>query len=74
MGREYIRLLADVNDSDVDIFPIEGINLEMLRKLNARGADAVVLMLSDEENYELPVHTRSTRRNGFADSLEEYGA
>ena len=39
--------------TDVDIRFIDGINLESLKKLDAKKTESIILMLSDEENYQL---------------------
>ena len=39
--------------SDIFIQEIDGLNLEALDKLQAKKADSIILMLSDEENYKL---------------------
>ncbi len=39
--------------TDISISRIDGLNLDALDKLNAKKADSVILMLSDEENYKL---------------------
>lgn len=45
---------ADVGeDSDVDIHPIPDLSLDALKRLEAGQAEAMVMMLSDEENYQL---------------------
>ena len=38
-------------DSDVEIHPISGLTLDVLNQLDAAQAEAIVTMLSDEENY-----------------------
>jgi len=41
------------NPPDLDVQPVKNISLESLRELKADRADAIVLMMSDEENYRL---------------------
>jgi Trk K+ transport system NAD-binding subunit/Kef-type K+ transport system membrane component KefB/mannitol/fructose-specific phosphotransferase system IIA component (Ntr-type) len=43
----------DLVDSDLDIYPVSDFTLEVLRKLKTGKAEAVVAMLSDEENYQI---------------------
>lgn len=43
----------DIKASDVDIFPISSLSLDVLHQLNAGQAKAIVTMLSDEENYRI---------------------
>ncbi len=45
------KYMEHVNGSDIEICPISDLNPEMLRQLGADKADAVVTLLSDEENY-----------------------
>lgn len=40
-------------DSDIDIHPIADLSLESLKQLEAGQAEAMVMMLSDEENYQI---------------------
>ena len=40
-------------ESDIEISPIEGIKIQELNDLKAKNADAMIMMLSDDENYEL---------------------
>ena len=39
--------------ADVDIYPIPDLTLEALRQLDAGQAEAIVTLLSDEENYQV---------------------
>lgn len=49
-----LRKKADTEEpSDIQIQFIDGINLESLKKLNAKKSESIILMLSDEENYQL---------------------
>lgn len=49
-----LRKKADTEEpSDIDIQFIDGINLESLKKLDAKKSESIILMLSDEENYQL---------------------
>ncbi|MFQ5675732.1 MAG: cation:proton antiporter [bacterium] len=41
------------NDSAIEIHPIPNLNMETLHKLDAGKAEAIVAMLSDEENYKI---------------------
>lgn len=43
----------DVNNSDIEIVSISEINIEMLEQLKAEQAEAIITMLSDEENYKI---------------------
>ncbi|MDI6687029.1 MAG: PTS sugar transporter subunit IIA [Desulfobacterales bacterium] len=43
----------NIKVSDVDIFPISSLTLDVLHQLNAGQAEAIVTMLSDEENYRI---------------------
>jgi len=43
----------DIKASDIDISPISSLTLDVLRQLNAGQAEAIVAMLSDEENYRI---------------------
>lgn len=43
----------DIKASDVDIFPISSLTLDVLHQLNAGQVKAIVTMLSDEENYRI---------------------
>jgi Trk K+ transport system NAD-binding subunit/mannitol/fructose-specific phosphotransferase system IIA component (Ntr-type) len=42
-----------MNTTDIEIIPIPFLSLEELNKLNAGKAEALVTMLSDEENYKI---------------------
>ena len=44
---------TEIEDADFDIYPISGLTLETLRHLEAEHADAIVTLLSDEENYQI---------------------
>lgn len=44
---------SDIKAADVDILPISDLTLETLHQLNAEQAEAIVTMLSDEENYHI---------------------
>ncbi len=53
---KIITLIKDVNKEeykDLDIYYVEELSLEMLKKLDAKLAEAIVLMLTDEENLIL---------------------
>jgi Trk K+ transport system NAD-binding subunit/Kef-type K+ transport system membrane component KefB len=41
------------NDPEIPIVSIDGLDLDSLDKLNAKKSDAMIMMLSDEENYKL---------------------
>ncbi|MFH2047529.1 MAG: PTS sugar transporter subunit IIA [Pseudomonadota bacterium] len=43
----------DANNSDIEILSITEINIEMLEQLKAEQAEAIIVMLSDEENYKI---------------------
>jgi Trk K+ transport system NAD-binding subunit/Kef-type K+ transport system membrane component KefB len=45
--------LPGLKATDVNIYPIQDLNLEALKSLEAGKADAIVTMLSDEENYKI---------------------
>jgi len=47
----YAKKMA--KDSDVEIHPIPGLTLDVLNQLDAAQAEAIVTMLSDEENYRI---------------------
>jgi len=42
-----------IETSDVDILPITDLTLETLHQLNAEQAEAIITMLSDDENYRI---------------------
>ena len=42
-----------LNNADIDIRLIDGLTLETLENLDARLSEAIVLMLSDEDNYKI---------------------
>ncbi|MBK8905720.1 MAG: cation:proton antiporter [Anaerolineaceae bacterium] len=46
-------LVGEAEQSDVPLLPVPGYSLESLQQLDAGRADAAVLMLSDEENYQV---------------------
>jgi Kef-type K+ transport system membrane component KefB/Trk K+ transport system NAD-binding subunit len=46
-----VESLADLEQADVNLVPTADYSLESLHQLDTDRADAVVLMLSDEENY-----------------------
>lgn len=49
-----LKKSTDIDKSDdVDVRFIEGLNLESLEKLEAKKTEAIMLMLSDEENYKI---------------------
>lgn len=48
---EYARISA--KSSDIEIHPIDELNLSTLNKLGTGHADSIVAMLSDEENYRI---------------------
>jgi len=48
-----IRKAEEVSELDIPIYPISKLNLEALRALDAERAQAIVSMLSDEENYQI---------------------
>ena len=43
----------DIEESGGDIYPISSLSLDVLRQLNAEQTEAIVCMLSDEENYQI---------------------
>jgi Trk K+ transport system NAD-binding subunit/mannitol/fructose-specific phosphotransferase system IIA component (Ntr-type)/Kef-type K+ transport system membrane component KefB len=43
----------DIEESEGVIYPISSLSLDVLRELNAEHAEAIVCMLSDEENYQI---------------------
>ncbi len=45
--------LEKVVDSDVDIYPFSNLTLDTLRQLGAEKAEAIITLLSDEENYQI---------------------
>lgn len=47
----YAKKMAE--NSDIEIHPIPGLNLDALNQLNAAQAEAIITMLSDEENYQI---------------------
>lgn len=47
----YAKKMAE--NSDIEIHPISGLNLDALNQLNAAQAEAIITMLSDEENYQI---------------------
>ena len=47
----YLKEMAD--KSDVEIYPISDLDLDSLNKLAAGQAEAIVAMLSDDENYRI---------------------
>ncbi len=50
-SRKTNYLLDEVANSDIEICPIYDLTVETLRQLGAEKADAIVTLLSDEENY-----------------------
>jgi len=43
----------DIRNSDIEIIPISGLNLDALEEVKAGQAEAIITMLSDEENYTI---------------------
>ena len=41
------------SDSDIDIHPMDELNLQALKKLGIGQSDSIVAMLSDEEHYRI---------------------
>jgi len=39
--------------ADFDVIPISGLTLDVLKHIDAGRAEAIVCMLSDEENYRI---------------------
>ena len=48
---DFVEEMGD--NSDIEIYPISDLNLDSLNKLAAGQAEAIVTMLSDEENYRI---------------------
>jgi Trk K+ transport system NAD-binding subunit/mannitol/fructose-specific phosphotransferase system IIA component (Ntr-type)/Kef-type K+ transport system membrane component KefB len=44
---------ADINQADFDLIPVSGLTLDVLKHIDAGDAEAIVCMLSDEENYRI---------------------
>ncbi len=49
----HVDNVEEINSTDVDIHPIPGLTVEALHQLDLEHADAVVAMLSNDENYQL---------------------
>ncbi len=45
--------MADTSGSEVDIYPSPELTLDTLHQLDAEHADAIIMLLSDEENYQI---------------------
>ncbi len=48
---DYIEQMGD--DADLEIYSIQSVNLDSMNRLGVANADAVVAMLTDEENYTI---------------------
>jgi len=47
------QYMEDINGSDVAVYPSPELNLDTLHQLDAEHADAIIMLLSDEENYRI---------------------
>jgi len=48
-----VERMIDVTGTNIKVSPFTGLDLAMLNQLDARRAEAIVLLLSDEENYKI---------------------